>query len=112
MSILWPTIGWYCVFRFFIFQQQIHGKNFRGSSASYGLALSLFGFLGMLVGFFYLGWIAYATHWWAPIPAFLAGTIVSGVISGLLRTEIALAITSLTGFVAVPVASYLMFSTI
>ncbi len=112
MSVLWPSIGWYCVFRFFVFQQQLHSRSFRGASKSYGLLLSLSGFLGMIVGIFYLGWLAYSAQWWAPALAFIASVIVSGVISGLLRTDGALAATGLAGFIIAPIAGYLMFSTI
>lgn len=110
---LWPTAGWYVLFSFFVFQQQLHGKNFRGSSVAFGLALSIFGFGGMLSGLAYLGFLAYSIAWWTPIPVFVAGTLISGFFSGLLaRTQERLLVASLVGFAAWPVSAYLMFTTV
>lgn len=108
---LWPTLGWYCLFSFFVFQHQLHAKSFRGESQSFGLILSIFGFGGMLAGLAYLGAIAYWIAWWAPILALIVGTLVAGIASGLLaRSQMALLGSSLAGFIGAPASAYLMFS--
>ena len=110
---LWPSVGWYALFSFFVFQQQVHAKNFRGGSVAYGFALSTFAFVGMLVGFAYLGVLGYSTTWWLPVPILIAAALISGLASGILsRSPERLAILGAIGFIATPVCAWFMFSCI
>lgn len=113
LEALLPTAGWYSLFSFFVFCHQLNAKKFQGGWIAYGFILSLFGFVGMLAGFAYLGMLAYAVNWWAPIPIFVVGTLFAGVAAGLLTRSIEqLTILSLLGFAAWPTAAYFMFTSI
>lgn len=113
LQALLPSIGWYVVFSFFVFHQQLHAKKFQGGSQGYALLLSVFGLTGMIIGLAYLGVLAYRAAWWAPLPAFIMGTLIAGLGSGLLaRSAGRIAIISLIGFAAWPVSAYFMFQAI
>jgi hypothetical protein len=109
MSVIsWPSIGSYCVFSIFVYYQQRHAKMFNGSSAIFGLVLSLFAFAGMLIGFAYLAYYGWTVSWWVAILAFVLGTL-AGAPAGMLENLVGALTFSLTGFVVWPVAAYMMF---
>ena len=104
----WPSIGFYCIFTVVVFYQQLHARDFQGASQSFGLVLSLFAFAGMLTGLAYLVYYGWSVVWWAPIPIFLIGLLVSfpGFLLERLVGKFSL---SMLGFVAWPVCAYFMF---
>lgn len=71
MTVLsWPSIIFYCLFSVFVFYQQLHGKNFQGSSPVMGLIINASGFLGMVTGIIYLVYYGWNIAWWAPLVVF------------------------------------------
>ena len=92
----------------FVFYQQLHARDFRGASQSFGLVLSLFAFLGMLTGFAYLIYYGWVVVWWAPIPIFILG-LLSSVVGFLIERVIGKLSISLLGFIAWPVCAFFMF---
>jgi hypothetical protein len=108
VAIAWPSIGWYCVFGVFVYYQQLHGRDFKGASHVFALALNLFAFAGMLVGFAYLGYYGWNVSWLGAIAAFILGIVA--MIPGVLVERIVGKLTlSFTGFVVWPLAAYMMF---
>ena len=107
--LIWPSIGFYCLFSVFVFYQQLHGKNFRGSSQAFGLALNIFAFAGMLTGFAYLIYYGWTIVWWAPLVVFGIGLIAS-ILGVVMERILGSLVLSLAGFVAWPVSAYFMFA--
>lgn len=107
-AILWPSVGWYCVFGVFVYYQQLHGREFKGASQGFALALNLFGFAGMLAGFAYLGYYGWHVSWLGAIAAFILG-VVAVIPSVLVERIVGKLTLSLAGFVVWPLAAYMMF---
>jgi uncharacterized membrane protein len=107
-AISWPSIGWYCIFSTFVYYQQLHGKEFRGSSVVFGLVLNLFAFAGMLISFAYCIYYGWNVSWLGAIAAFIIG--IFAMLPGMLVERIVGKLTlSLAGFVVCPLAAYMMF---
>jgi hypothetical protein len=107
-ALSWPSIGFFCLFGIFVFYQQLHAKNFRGSSQGFALALNLSAFLGMLTGLAYL--VSYGWHvvWWAPIVIFIIGILASMLGLFVERIVGSMAL-SISAFVGWPICAYFMF---
>ena len=108
-ALAWPSIGFYCLFGMFVFCQQLHVKNFRGSSQGFALALSISAFLGMLTGFAYLVYYGWCVVWWAPIVIFVIG-IVASMLGFFVERIVGAAGLSIGAFVGWPISAYFMFS--
>lgn len=76
-TLSWASIGFYCLFCIFIFYQQLHVKNFQGSSQVFALAINISALLGFLTGLAYLGYYGWKIVWWAPIIIFVIGLLAS-----------------------------------
>lgn len=110
-NIVWLSAGAYCVFCVFCFYQKLHMKNFQGASQGFHTLLTVFVFLSMISGLGYLVIYGYKVDWIAAVIIFILG--VAATIPGLLIERIiGLHAMSLAGFVVVPVAGYIMFSSI
>lgn len=107
-ALSWPSIGFYCLFGVFVFYQQLHVKNFHGSSQGFALALNISAILGMLTGLGYLVYYGWHVVWWAPIVIFIIGILFTlvGVVIEKWLGKFAL---SLLGFIGWPVCAYFMF---
>jgi len=113
MDIPTTLIVSYSVFSFFLFYQQIHLKNFQGDDEIFEFSLAIYAFGGMLFGFCFLIYWGYMFSWlqavslfgiafaiklvWFPIEAKLGLTNLYWFFSG-------------TGFIAIPVSGYYMWS--
>ena len=102
---------YYCLFSTFVYYQQLHLKEFRGSSKVFELALSIFSLLGMIVGFGYLIYYGYKVSWWAPFGVFIIG-LVFMFLAVFIERLLGKYIMSLLGFIIWPISAYLMFTTI
>jgi hypothetical protein len=107
-SISWTSAGFYCLFGVFLFYQQLHGRNFRGSSQAFGLLLSLSAFIGTLVGIVYLVYYGWNVSWLATIVIFVLG-VLAAIPAMLLERLVGAFVLSLLGFVIWPVSAYFMF---
>ena len=94
-----------------MYYQQLHLKNFRGASKIFELILSIFAFVGMIVGFAFLIYYGYKVTWWAPVIIFIIGLLFMFV-AVFLEKMIGTLTMSLLGFIVWPICAYLMFTTI
>ena len=103
------SVGFYCIFSIFVFYQQLHVKNFRGSSQWFALILNLSAFVGMITGIAFLAYYGWQVVWWAPIVIFSIGLLakVAGV---FIERAVGSMTLSLAGFLGWPVSAYLMFN--
>ncbi len=109
MSSLSPlSILFYCIFSFFLFYQQLHLKNFRGSSQGASLLLGMFSFVGMLTGLAYLIYYGWGVVWWAPFVIFIIGFAFKFIVRPIERFTGILPL-SIAGFLIWPVCAFFMF---
>lgn len=92
----------------FVYYQQLHVRDFRGSSKGFEFILSLSAFAGMIVGLSYLLYYGWTVVWWAPIPIFVAGLLFTIVGVGLERLLGPFTL-SLLGFIGWPLCAIAMF---
>ncbi len=101
----------YCIFGMLLFYQQLHFKNFRGSSKVFESLLMTSVALGMLTRLVYLGIYAWSASFIAAILIFVIGIVaafVYRIFEGLFGTFGL----SLLGFIGWPIAAGYMFRTI
>jgi hypothetical protein len=108
-TLSWPSIAFYCVFGIFVFYQQLHVKNFQGTSQSFALALNISAFAGMLTGLAYLLCYGWSVVWWAPIVIFVIG-LVASMLGFLIERVVGSLALSVGGFIGWPICAYFMFS--
>ena len=108
-ALSWPSIGFYCLFGIFLFYQQLHIKNFRGSSESFALALNISSLLGILTGLAYLVYYGWHVVWWAPIVICVIG-ILAAMLGFLVERIVSSMSLSTSAFVGWPICAYFMFS--
>lgn len=110
-SLSWSSIGFYCLFSIFLFYQQLHGRHFRGSSAAFGLVLSVSALIGTITGLAYLVYYGWSVVWWAPFIIFIVGVLagIAGLALEKLTGPFAI---SFAGFLGWPVSAYFMFRTV
>lgn len=108
-TLSWSSIAFYCAFSIFVFYQQLHGKDFRGASQSFGLALNTSAFAGMMTGLAYLLYYGWTVVWWAPVVILVIG-LAATVVGLVLEKLVGAAALSASGFIGWPVCAYYMFS--
>jgi len=99
----------YLAFFGFLNTHQRHSSRFEGASQIYHLALNISLFLGVLVGLGLLIYYGYLTTWYWPIVLFLIGSLIGGLIFGLLDVSFGLLIMSLVSFPGWPISAYIMY---
>ena len=107
-SISWTSAAFYCLFGIFLFYQQLHGKNFKGSSQGFGLLLTLSALAGTITGIVYLVHYGWNVSWFAAIAIFIVG-LLAAFLGFLLERLIGAVALSMLGFVGWPVCAYFMF---
>jgi hypothetical protein len=107
-ALSWPSIGFYCLFSIFVFYQQRHAKNFRGSSQGFALALNISALLGMATGLVYLVYYGWNVGWWAALVAFVLGLLAS-MLGFWIERLVGAAALSIGAFVGWPFCAYFMF---
>lgn len=108
-ALLWPSIGFYCLFGVFIFYQQLHVKNFHGASQGFALALNISAILGMVTGVVYLVYYGWNVVWWAPLIVFVIGLLAS-MLGFLAERLVGATVLSVSAFAGWPACAYFMFS--
>jgi hypothetical protein len=107
-AMSWSSIGYYCIFSVFVYYQQLHGRDFKGSRVAFGTVLSLCGLLGMVIGFAYFIYYGWTVSWLGAIAAFFIG--LTAMIPALIIERFVGALTlSLVGFLVWPFCAYMMF---
>lgn len=107
-ALSWPSIGFYCLFGVFIFYQQLHIKNFHGTSQGFVLTLNISAILGMLTGLVYLVYYGWLVVWWAPIVIFVIG-ILAAMLGVFVERIVGSMALSMSAFVGWPICAYFMF---
>jgi len=105
------ALVYYLVFAVFVFYQQLHVKNFRGSSQSFQFLLSISAFAGMVTGIVFLAYYAIQVSIVGAVVIFAIG-LLTGILGAVLERIISAHVLSLVGFIAWPVSAYLMFMAI
>jgi hypothetical protein len=95
----------------FVFYQQLHLKNFKGSSKIFEFVLSVSIFVGMIVGVGYLIFYGIRVNWWAPFIIFII-SVIFGLVTTLLEKIVGSFTISLLGFAGMPIFAFMMFTTI
>lgn len=103
----------YAAFSFFLFYQQLHIKNFRGSSEAFRAILVIFSFGGMLFGWVFLIYWGYKVSWLQAAVLFGIAFTIKTVwfpIEAKLGLRNSYWFFSLAGFIALPVSGYFMWA--
>ncbi len=81
---------------------QRHASNFRGASQGFATALRASALIGTLVGLALLVYYFFQVNWYWPIVLFAVGSILGGIVFGLLDAKIAQPAMSLLAFLCWP----------
>jgi hypothetical protein len=104
-SMPWPLILAWVGFFGFLNTHQRHASNFQGSSQVFHLALNISVLLGCVVGLGLLIYYFVQVAWYWPIILFLIGSLVGGLLFGLLDAIAGRLIISLLAFIGWPVCA-------
>ena len=110
-SVNTDALIYYLIFSIFVFYQQLHTKNFQGSSQGFQSLLSLSAFAGMITGIGFLVYYGIQVSVIGALIIFALG-LLTGFIGPMLERIFGALNLSLLGFVAWPVCAYLMFTSI
>ncbi|WP_341714162.1 hypothetical protein [Limnobacter sp.] len=108
-ALSWYSIAFYCFFSIFVFYQQLHIKNLRGTSQGFALIINVSAFAGVFTGFAYLIYYGWYVIWWAPIVIFVIG-LVASMLGFILERLVGILALSFGGFIGWPLCAYFMFS--
>ena len=112
---------YFSIFSTFVYYQQLHAKTFNGANRLFGFLLTVFAFLGMLLGLIYLCYIGYHIHWYSPFIYLIVSLIFKIIIVYPLEMLInkfgeynmlGILFFSISGFIIWPICAYLMFTSI
>jgi len=96
----------------FVNTHQRHAKNFRGASQSFLLSLHISVALGSLIGLGLLVYYFMQVAWYFPFALFAIGSVVGGVLFGLLDALIGQFAISMLAFVGWPAGAAWVFQSI
>lgn len=102
------VVAW-VVFFGFVNTHQRHAMHFRGASQAYLLGLQVSVFLGSFVGLGLLGYYFMQVAWYWPILLFSVGSLVGGILFGVLDAKIGLLVMSVIAFVGWPASAISVF---
>lgn len=102
---------YYIIFSVFVFYQQLHVRNFRGSSQGFQTLLSFSAFAGMVAGIVFLIYYAIQISVTGALIIFGAG-LLTAFFGPLFEKIFGAHTLSLFGFVAWPICAYMMFTSI
>lgn len=105
------VVAWIFLFGF-VNTHQRHAMHFRGASQGYLLALQASMLLGSLVGLGLLGYYFMQVAWYWPIVLFAVGSLVGGLLFGVLDVKIGQLAMSMIAFVGWPASAVWGFSII
>jgi len=108
VAISWASALFYCFFGAFVYYQQLHARDFRGASQTFGLILSISAFTGIITGLFYLVYYGWAVVWWAPIVIFIIG-ILFRFMCVFIEKLVGKFTLSFLGFFGWPICAFFMF---
>lgn len=105
------NILYYCIFTMFLYYQQLHLRDFHGSSKVFELVLSVSVLVGMITGLAFLVIYGVKVIWWAPF-ILLGISILFTMIGAFIESLLGGFTLSLVGFMALPTFAFLMFKSI
>ena len=97
-------IAWGLFFGF-INTHQRHASGFKGESQNYLSALHASVLIGTLVGLGLLIYYFINVAWYFPLVLFFLGSVIGGILFGILDAKINPLILSVSGFIAWPLAA-------
>jgi hypothetical protein len=103
----------YSIFSFFLFYQQLHVKNFNGSSHIIGALLGISGLAGTIFGIVFLFYWGYRVSWYQAAALFGIAFLIQCIwflIEAKLGIKNIYWVFSFTGVVVLPVSGYFMWS--
>ena len=101
-------ISWVLFFGF-VNTHQRHARSFQGASQGYLLVLYCSVILGSLAGLGLLVYYLIQAAWYWPVVLFLFGSLVGGILFGILDAKIGLLGMSLASFIGWPVSAIWAF---
>jgi hypothetical protein len=107
------TAIFYCLYSVFVFYQQLHAANFRGESQSFGLFLGVFGLLFTVGQYIFLLFYGLKISWPGAIGMFALSFLFKQAwfwIEAKLGLRSAAFLISLSGFIALPICAYFLYS--
>ena len=104
-SIPLSLVAAWVVFFGFVNTHQRHAMHFRGESQGYLLALQASMLLGSLVGLGLLGYYFMQVAWYWPIALFAVGSLVGGLLFGVLDVKIGQLGMSMLAFIGWPASA-------
>ncbi len=102
------VVAWFIFFGF-VNTHQRHAMNFRGESQAYLLGLQASVLLGSLVGLGLLVYYFMQVAWYWPIVLFAVGSLVGGLLFGVLDVKIGQLAMSMIAFVGWPASAIWAF---
>ncbi len=105
---LFLIMSW-VVFFGFVNTHQRHARSFQGASQGYFLALQASVIIGSLVGLGLLCYYFMQVVWYWPIVLFLVGSLVGGLVFGLLDVKIGQLGMSMFAFIGWPASAVWAF---
>src|SRR5262245_58820317 len=93
------------IFFGFLNTHQRHASRFQGASPGYRDALNLSVPIGSLVGLGLLVYYGYQTAWYWPFALFLVGSVLGGILLGVIDGLVGLLWMSLPSFIGWPLAA-------
>ncbi len=113
MNISLSLIISYSLYSFFLFNQQLHLKNFQGASRAFAAVLGIFVFVGMIFGHGFLLYYGYKVSWLQAGALFLLAFLIK-IAWFFIEAKTGLRnfawVFSAGGFVALPGCGYFMWA--
>ncbi|PWW47763.1 hypothetical protein [Melaminivora alkalimesophila] len=101
-------VAWVLYFGFLNTHQR-HSSRFQGASQAFNAALNLSVILGVLAGLALLVYYFIRVAWYWPFLLFVAGSVIAGLLFGVLDRKVSQPALSLLGFLAWPAAAIWAF---
>ena len=108
-SLPWTLIIAWSGFFGFLNTHQRHATHFKGSSASFHLALNSSALLACLVGLGLLIYYYFQVAWYWPAILFVVGSIIGGVVFGILDAVVGAFNISVLAFIGWPACAVWFF---
>jgi hypothetical protein len=110
-NVNFDILIYYVICSIFVFYQQLHVKNFRGSSQGFQSLLSIFSSVGMITLVVFIVYYAIQVSIVGAGIIFVAG-LLAGFIGPIFERFLGAHTLSFIGFIGWPLCAYLMFTSV
>lgn len=111
-AVSWESVFFYLLFSVFVYYQQLHARDFRGTSQHLPILLNFSALVGTVTGLVYLIFYGWTVVWWVPVMMLFISIIFVALAGSVLEMLVGRLVLSLLGFLGWPVCAYLMFQSI